>query len=102
MLTIEALFSNPPKQWGLRGDPALWRVLEADLTAQGIPSTATEFSQYLENYIHDLVAKSGQETAEQVYIPALSVTRGMSAGTIYVPWWFETGIPLLMERYSKN
>ncbi|WP_442511262.1 hypothetical protein SH528x_002932 [Novipirellula sp. SH528] len=43
MTTIADLFDPVPEQWGLRGDPYLWREMQASFADTVLPETGTEF-----------------------------------------------------------
>ena len=44
---ISKYFEPEPNQWGLRGDPHLWRHMKLELASQEIPSSVAEFENLL-------------------------------------------------------
>jgi hypothetical protein len=46
--TLARLFQDEPTQWGLRGDPYLWRDMKATLGNSMYPSTEEQFTTLLE------------------------------------------------------
>jgi hypothetical protein len=98
---VSVLFDPEPKQWGLRGDPFLWRALRAHLAGVAIPPTAEELINILHAAFREL---AGTDLASD---PASSVYReqyahgGMSSGMISLNAWRERLMPLLAERASE-
>jgi hypothetical protein len=95
---IEKLFQEP-QQWGLRGDPFLWRELRQHFIETGLPATLSEFMNRLESQFRELVGVSLATDQESVFIQRYA-HGGMSSGQIVPDWWRRTGMPLLKERFS--
>jgi hypothetical protein len=97
-LPMSALFDPEPSQWGLRGDPHLWRALREHLAGTAIPASGDEVVAVLHAAIGAL---AGIDLASD---PATSAYReqyahgGMSSGMISLGAWRERLIPLLAER----
>lgn len=61
-----ALFQPEPAQWGLRGDPFLWKAMEDSLRSTALPSTEAQCAALIEatfesltgNPLTDAVAES--------------------------------------------
>lgn len=97
---IECMFQEP-EQWGLRGDPYLWRELKQHLLAAGLPDHADEFGRYLESKFEELVGVPLSECRESVFVDRYA-HGGMSSGHVDPDWWRRTGIPLLQERFTRR
>ena len=50
---LDAVFREPD-QWGLRGDPLLWRELRERFSDSGIPKTAAQFTDELVRAFEEL------------------------------------------------
>jgi hypothetical protein len=100
---MSALFDPEPRQWGLRGDPYLWRHLRETLGDQDLPPSAEQVESLLYRTFHDLVEVDLAEV-DLVADPRKMVHRrqyahgGMSSGFIALAVWRDRLIPLLTER----
>jgi molybdenum cofactor cytidylyltransferase len=80
-------------RWGLRGDPHLWR----DLRAFAHPSTEEQFTALITQTYEQLVG-APLSNQQPVFVARYS-HGGMSSGHVSPPFWIETAIPLLQQRY---
>ena len=96
--TIGQLFNEEPLQWGLRGDPHLWRAMRSHLSSTPLPSSAPELNCQLEQAFQAL-AGVPLSTHDDFYSAAFD-RGGMSGGGISPKFWREEAIPLLVARYS--
>ena len=95
----QSIFRERPEQWGLRGDKEMWYYLEWK-SASGNPK-AENLITWIKGIFVDYILKEGLiRDNEMVYFESFDQS-GMSGGNIYLPWWKETGFPLLEERLSK-
>lgn len=94
---IESLFSEP-EQWGLRGDPYLWRELRQRFIAEGLPQSLPQFKGRLECLFRELIGFMLATSQETVYIERYA-HGGMSSGHVEPAWWRTKGIPLLEKRF---
>lgn len=94
------IFNDRPDQWGLRGDPYLWEEL-SELYSKLDYSDSFDIVKFLINSIKDIVSEKGTDYGEGIIFIEGFPTEGMSGGKIYLDWWYETGIPILLERYNK-
>lgn len=92
------LFANPPKQWGTRGDPFLWKELEKNLAALAYRKSTTEFVNLLEQLYEKLTGVSIAANKETIYLERFD-RGGMSGGCVSQRFWRDTALPLLRERY---
>ena len=96
--TVGELFTLEPRQWGLRGDPFLWRTLRDRLSTTELPSTSQELMAALRHAFAEEVGVDLDSAENQVFVGALA-HGGMSSGHVSLPWWRDTGFPLLIERW---
>jgi hypothetical protein len=47
-MKITDIFEEEPKQWGLRGDPFLWRELKARFQSTEMPETPVQLKELIE------------------------------------------------------
>ncbi|MBE7532742.1 MAG: hypothetical protein HS099_23810 [Ardenticatenaceae bacterium] len=98
--TIADLFVEEPMQWGVRGDPHLWRAMRNYFTAVPLP---THLAELEEKIAQAFLVLSGQplSTPEMFYV-ARFAHGGMSSGYISPSFWRERALPLLRDRYSAQ
>jgi O-acetyl-ADP-ribose deacetylase (regulator of RNase III) len=97
--TVGALFDRPPIQFGLRGDAYLWRELRAGFADTPLPGHWHTLRTQLTDAIEQVL---GQPLEGTVYVPAFDPGHGMSAGAVHGPWWTQTGLPILLDRYAAR
>ncbi|QEY72832.1 hypothetical protein [Pseudomonas denitrificans (nom. rej.)] len=97
LTSVADLFHEEPIQWGLRGDPYLWREMAEHLAATPWPASETELTQLLTRLFEQL-AGIGLGHPSHVHLPR-HAHGGMSSGMISSAFWRERAIPLLVERY---
>jgi hypothetical protein len=93
-----ACFEQQPHQWGLRGDPYLWRELCDTLAARPKPRTRSEFEDLLVREWNRLTGVDIAVTTEDAVRIQRYPTSGMSGGFVSPPTWRERLIPILVER----
>lgn len=98
--TLADLFEHEPAQWGLRGDPYLWRDMRATLEIAPYPHTDVQLVALLEATYQQLTGVS-LSRAEPVFVERYS-HGGMSSGYVSPQFWVETAIPLLQARYRGD
>ena len=97
-----SLFTPEPEQWGLRGDPHLWRALREALKEASIPATREAVASLLLGHIKDLTDVDVLlERQDAVYREAFA-NGGMSSGQIHIPTWRDRLIPLLISRAAGS
>ena len=95
---LVSLFFFFSVQWGLRGDPLLWREMKANITSKEVHS-ASDF----ENALHDLfleLTKSMPENDDFIFVERYHLG-GMSSGQVSSEFWLKKGIPMLVGRYKE-
>jgi hypothetical protein len=98
MRYVADLFDPEPEQWGLRGDPWVWRALRDHLGEAYLPPSAGEVEAMLYTAFNRVVAVDlGTETAESVYREQFA-HGGMSSGHVHLQTWRVVLLPLLLDR----
>lgn len=102
---FSALFNPPPDQWGLRGDPFLWRAMARVLSSSTFPSTEAQLIALLEITFERLTdSRLPDENSisddNSIYVKRYA-RGGMSSGQISLKFWRDTALPLLRSRYVK-
>jgi len=95
------IFENEPKQWGLRGDPELWRELMNRFRGFDYSISPETFNEILTQSFNAIIEKGIKKSADTIFFESYS-RKGMSGGHVSLEWWHKTGLPLLKETYSKN
>ena len=95
---LEPLFFREPHQWGLRGDPYLWRDLRTALANKNANTSDDLHKMLIEGY--KKLTKKALKPNEEIRIERYN-SGGMSGGFVSSNFWIETGFPLLLERYKK-
>lgn len=91
------LFEQQPGQWGLRGDPYLWRDMQARLAEHPYPPTEAAFMRLLEQIYQQLTGVP-LTNREPLFIERYS-HGGMSSGYISPQFWSDIAFPLLRSRF---
>jgi hypothetical protein len=98
MKQVADLFDPEPEQWGLRGDPYVWRALRDHLGESYLPPSIGELEAMLYTAFNRLVAVDlGTEIAPSVYREAFA-HGGMSSGQVHLETWRVVLLPLLVDR----
>ena len=98
--TIGSLFDRGVTQWGLRGDPYLWRELRAQFAQTPLPDDWFTLRTLVSEAAEAIVGVPLRDDGEAVYLAAYNPGHGMSAGSVDPAWWARTGIPILLDRYN--
>jgi hypothetical protein len=92
------LFAEEPAQWGLRGDPPLWRDMLEFLFGQPFPKTSDAFQDVLHLAFRELTGMDVDHPGP-IYIEKYSIG-GMSSGQVDPAFWRERAFPLLTSRFD--
>lgn len=96
---LASLFEEePPFQWGLRGDPFLWREMKASITSKRV-ETANDFELLLNDLFFELT-KSRPENDTSIFVKRYSLG-GMSSGHVSSEFWLKKAFPLLIDRFEE-
>ncbi|ROT98626.1 hypothetical protein [Histidinibacterium lentulum] len=97
--TVGQLFDEEPGQWGLRGDPFLWRDLRQTLGTTGLPACEADLRHVLEAAFREATGEA-LSTCDAVLVERFA-KGGMSSGQVSGDFWRNRGLPLVLERYRK-
>ena len=92
------LFCPEPEQWGLRGDPYLWREMAFHLAATPLPDTCDEASGVLSAAFQEITGHPVSHS-DDFFCPQFD-NGGMSSGMISVAFWRGSALPMLLRRFS--
>jgi hypothetical protein len=96
----EPLFATEPHQWGLRGDPHLWRELQAALARRPKPETTPELAALIAHELRRLTGIDVMTTTESEVRIERYPSAGMSGGFVSPPAWRDRIIPMLTDRFG--
>ena len=99
-MNIANLFDPEPEQWGLRGDPYLWRELRDRLTGIDAPDSEAELQELLSVEFES--ATGYPLSFEGVIVIDRFKKGGMSSGGISTEFWSSKAIPMLVQRYAAS
>ena len=97
--SVSKYFDPEPIQWGLRGDPHLWRDMKLKTENKNIPTTANDFEKMLYKLFKELTGEEPQK-GRNIYVKKYETT-GMSKGMVCSDFWLEKGFSLLIQRYIE-
>ena len=100
-LTISSLFQEEPEQWGMRGDPFLWKDMQEHFQNTRLPDKVSGISLLVKDAFEILTEHPITTDKEFLVIEKYS-HGGMSSGGIVPKFWLDTAIPLLRARYKKT
>lgn len=96
---IKQLFEDEPGQWGLRGDPYLWKELREYMASAKEPASEQEFEQLFEEAFLRLTGES-LSPGKEIFIERYSFG-GMSSGYVSSDFWLEEVLPMLRRRFRQ-
>lgn len=98
-MKVAAIFEEEPIQWGLRGDPFLWRELKERFKEVEMPKTPELLKELIER---EYEAATGYPiTHTENFGVDRFHSHGMSSSVIAPEFWFKNGIPLLVSRHVR-
>jgi hypothetical protein len=97
---LAQIFQVEPAQWGLRGDPYLWREMKETLGDYAYPSTEAQFTALLE-LTYQRLTGAPLKQRDTIFIERYD-HGGMSSGCVWPQFWLEQAIPLLQARYRET
>jgi hypothetical protein len=100
---FSAMFKSEPFQWGLRGDPFLWRAMARALSSKPLPDTDDQFDALVEGEFERLTGsplpgEKAVSESDSIYVKRFA-RGGMSSGHISPHFWRVTALPLLHSRF---
>lgn len=96
--TVGQLFERAPFQWGLRGDPLVWRAMQDRLARVEMPETVFELIDLLNDTFQAVVGEDVNNLHIDVLHREEFEAGGMSSGQVAVSTWRERLIPILIDR----
>lgn len=99
-MKVSEIFEEEPIQWGLRGDPFLWRELKEVFKGVDMPDTPQALQVLVEN---EYEKSTGHPISYQSHFGIERFrSTGMSSGGISPKFWASRAIPLLVSRHPKS
>ncbi|MDN7130968.1 hypothetical protein JNO04_01205 [Halomonas sp. MC140] len=98
-MKVSEIFKEEPAQWGLRGDPVLWRELKARLNDIDMPESPDELKEIIEREYE--VSTGHPISHEKNFGVERLKTHGISSGGVCPEFWVKRGIPLLVSRHAQ-
>lgn len=93
---FDSIFNPELVQWGLRGDPYLWREMREHLKDRPLPPAADAFLETLGELFRNLTGAS-LDDSQPVFVERYS-HGGMSSGMVDPEIWRDRHLPLLAQR----
>ena len=97
-MKVAEIFEEEPIQWGLRGDPYLWRELKVRFKHTEMPDTSDELQTLIKDE-YSLVTGYSITHLDIFFVERFS-HGGMSSGGISPEFWIQKAIPLLLQRHK--
>ncbi|WP_140938741.1 hypothetical protein [Sphingobacterium lumbrici] len=97
-ITIANIFEIEPFQWGLRGDPLLWKEMKERIVSFINIKTTDDLEKVLHNLFVELT-NSKLEKSTDIFVRRYD-EGGMSSGYVSCDFWLERGFPILIERFK--
>jgi hypothetical protein len=95
---VSDLFEREPYQWGMRGDPYVWREMRARLEGVAVPDRWWTLRALLAETFRDVVGVDLDTSQEEaVHRPELD-HGGMSGGAVHLVTWRQRLLPILVDR----
>lgn len=98
--TLGDLYRMRPEQYGLRGSVGLWTELRVRFASEPMPASSAELQGLVESAIEEILAEATPYDRESVHMVRYNVG-GMSQGLVHLPWWRETAVPMILDRWKK-
>ena len=95
---LQNIFDKEPIQWGLRGDPYMWKELKHLIRSKNFPKNEIDFINLLNNLFMEITGFLPEKNKN--YFVEKFNYGGMSSGHISSDFWIEIGFPLLIERFK--
>lgn len=98
MKDLAELFDPEPPEWGLRGDPWVWRALRDQLAGTCLPPSPGEVASMLYAAFDRIVAVDLVGAVEPSVYREEFAHGGQSSGCVSLDVWRDRLMPLLVER----
>ena len=100
-MTVADLFDPEPEQWGLRGDPHLWREMKKTFAETQLPESELVFRAEIERAFHSIVGVPLSDEREMHYVERYA-NGGMSSGQVCFDFWANRALSILSFRYVNS
>lgn len=98
-MKVSEIFEEEPVQWGLRGDPVLWRELAERLKDIDMPESPDVLKEIIEREYE--ICTGHSISYDKSFGIERFKTHGMSSSGVSPEFWVTRGIPLLVSRHAK-
>jgi hypothetical protein len=98
MNRISQLFEIEPSQWGLRGDPHLWKEMKEHLDLLEMPETAADLERALQSAFFQLTQR--EFDCLDPFLIERYESGGLSSGMVCPEFWKNTAFTLIVSRYN--
>ncbi len=98
-MKVSEIFIDEPVQWGLRGDPYLWREMKDQLEVVEMPASAKDLQKLIKSTYQEVTGHSIHDN--KPFVVSRFKHGGMSSGAISPEYWLNKAIPLLIGRHVK-
>ena len=93
------LFLHEPENWGLRGDPHVWREMQAALSGLDLPASDAEAENLFRSTFETVVKVDLSNPDQEMEVEREEFNHGgMSGGVVSLSYWVQELLPLLVAR----
>ena len=96
---VSSIFEETPKQWGLRGDPYLWKEMRNEFSAVPVTITLEDFEKRFKEVFEKLTGAPLNREGHMFL--SKYAHGGMSSGQICGEFWIDKALPLLLDRLNS-
>ena len=96
---VSSIFEEMPKQWGLRGDPYLWKEMRNEFSVVPVTISLEDFEKRFKEVFEKITG--APLTRECHMFLSKYAHRGMSSGQISGEFWIDKALPLLLDRLNS-
>ncbi|MBO5451228.1 MAG: hypothetical protein J6A11_06740 [Lachnospiraceae bacterium] len=97
---VSSIFEEPPKQWGLRGDPYLWEEMKNEFSTVPVKISLEDFEKRFKEIFEKL---TGAPLTRECHVFVSKYAQGgMSGGQICGEFWIDKALPLLLARLKEG
>jgi hypothetical protein len=97
---IGDLFEQEPIQWGLRGDPYLWKEMRSHFASTPLPASLAKLEEQIAEAFLTLTGKP--IITSKMFRVERFAHGGMSSGGISPDFWRDSAMSLLRKRYEET
>ena len=98
--TVGDLLREHPEQYGLRGSVGLWTELRVRFAREPPPASRDELKGLVDGAIDEILTEATPYDRVSVNMDRCT-GGGMSQALIHLPWWRETAVPMILDRWQK-